>query len=270
MFASLSRRACMPYCSAIFSTQTQSPSVDANVLDFQPIQPVRTFEAVEQRIREQIASGRLRPGDKLPSERELAEQLRVGRNTVREALRSLENAGVLSLTRGVKGGAFIREGSNLRITQAVTDLVALGSVSLDDLTELRIHLLDAVVRLACERATPQQIAELDAVVQSTKDANDAASEGKRLDAALEFYRLLAAATQNRAFAMMVASIGETVVRLLGTISYPPEKLFQARCRFMVHFQARDADAACKELNALLVALRDHAKRVSRKPRRQAV
>lgn len=239
-----------------------SITASGSALDLKPIHQVRTFEAVEQRIREQIASGHLKPGDKLPSERELAEMLRVGRNTVREALRSLENAGVLILLRGVKGGAFIREAGTRRVTQAVNDLLELGSVSLDDLTELRLHLLDAVVRLACERATADDIAALERVVRDTLDACDERAEPRRLASSLEFYRLLAAATHNRAFSMVVESISEPVVRLLGTIHYPPDALAQARHRFMEHFRQRNADAACKELNQLLVALRDHAKRAT--------
>ena len=63
----------------------------------------RTFEEICERIREQLALGVLKPGDKLPRERDLAEQLGVSRNVLREALRSLEMAGLLRLQKGVKG-----------------------------------------------------------------------------------------------------------------------------------------------------------------------
>lgn len=74
---------------------------------FRPIHTKRAFEEICARIREQLALGVLKPGDKLPAERDLAQQLGVSRNVLREALRSLEMAGVLRLQKGVKGGAFV-------------------------------------------------------------------------------------------------------------------------------------------------------------------
>src|SRR6476619_4824745 len=67
---------------------------------FEPIRTRRAFEEICDRIRAQIAAGKLRPGDKLPPERELALQLGVGRNALREALRSLEIAGIVRLQKG--------------------------------------------------------------------------------------------------------------------------------------------------------------------------
>ncbi|MES2482858.1 MAG: GntR family transcriptional regulator [Pseudomonadota bacterium] len=224
-----------------------------------PAQSMRTFESVVQQIREHIARGHLKPGDKLPSERLLAEQLQVGRNAVREALRNLENAGLIVTERGAKGGAFIREGDAGRMAQAVDDMVQLGSISVDDLTELRIHLLDAVVRLACERATDADIAALQDLADKTASTVNVSTDEDRLRYSLEFYRALAAATGNRAFSMVVESISPPVVRLLGAIAYSPRKLANARQRFMKCFRARDAQGACREMKALLTALRDHAK-----------
>ncbi len=229
-------------------------------LDVVPIQSRRTFESVVQQIREQLSSGALKPGDKLPSERVLAEQLQVGRNAVREALRNLENAGLIVMGRGVKGGAFIRKGDLGRVTQAVNDMVQLGSVTIDDLTELRIHFLDSVVRLACERADESDMAALREVVRKTAETIPDRSDEGRLKYSLEFYRLLAGATRNRAIIMMVESISDPVVRLLGPINFSPTELADARKRFMKHFERRDAEGACRELNSLLTALRDHAKR----------
>ena len=105
------------------------------------------------RIRDQLSAGALKPGDKLPPERELAQQMGVGRNALREALRSLEIAGIVRLQKGVKGGAFIREGNANGMSQVVQDQFHLGSISADELTEARVHIQDLVVRLACERAT---------------------------------------------------------------------------------------------------------------------
>ena len=70
---------------------------------FRPIHTRRAFEEICERIREQLALGVLKPGDKLPPERDLAQQLGVSRNVLREALRSLEMAGVLAAAEGRQG-----------------------------------------------------------------------------------------------------------------------------------------------------------------------
>ncbi len=228
-------------------------------LPIRPVQARRTYELVVLSIREQLASGALKPGDKLPSEKDLAEQLGVGRNAVREALRNLENAGLIVIELGVKGGAFISEGNTGKVTQVMHDMVHLGSISVDDLTELRIHLLDAVVRLACERATEEDFAALKDIVEKTASTLSDPSYEKRLAYSLEFYRILAAATRNRAISMVVESISDAVGRLLGPTYFSPVELAAARQRFYEHFVRRDADAASRELRELLVALRDLAK-----------
>ena len=71
-----------------------------------------------ERIRHQLSIRALRPGDKLPAERELAVQFGVSRSALREALRSLEIAGIVELRKGVKGGAFIRPGDPTRLLSA--------------------------------------------------------------------------------------------------------------------------------------------------------
>jgi GntR family transcriptional regulator, transcriptional repressor for pyruvate dehydrogenase complex len=97
-------------------------------LQFRPIHTRRAFEEICQRIREQLALGVLKPGDKLPPERDLAQQLGVSRNVLREALRSLEMAGVLRLQKGVKGGAFIQEGDTSRMNDVMQDMLSLGTI----------------------------------------------------------------------------------------------------------------------------------------------
>lgn len=69
-------------------------------------------------------------GSRLPSERALAEQFGVSRNTLREALRSLEHAGLVRLQKGATGGAFITEGNGQVITTGLMDMYHLGAINL--------------------------------------------------------------------------------------------------------------------------------------------
>src|SRR5258708_7593824 len=118
-------------------------------MKFRPTHTRRGFEEICERIREQLALGALKRGDKLPPERDLAQQLGVSRNVLREGLRSLEMAGVLRLQKGVKGGAFIQEGGTSRVNDVMRDMLRLGTISVRKSSEARIHVLYVVVRLAC-------------------------------------------------------------------------------------------------------------------------
>ena len=69
----------------------------------------KVSQHIIDQIRNAIFDGRLKPGDKLPSERELIENFKVGKATLREALRSLEVLGFLEIRKGVSGGAFVTE-----------------------------------------------------------------------------------------------------------------------------------------------------------------
>ena len=69
---------------------------------FRPVATRRAFEEITSQIRDQLARRALRTGDRLPAERQLAGQFRVSRNTLREALRSLENAGLLELKKSAE------------------------------------------------------------------------------------------------------------------------------------------------------------------------
>ncbi len=81
------------------------------VAAFKAIRSARAFEEIATQIRSELIARRLKVGSRLPSERALSEQFGVSRNTLREALRSLEHAGLIRLQKGASGGAFISERS---------------------------------------------------------------------------------------------------------------------------------------------------------------
>src|SRR5690606_1055893 len=134
-----------------------------------------------------VASGKLKKGDKLPPERELAKQFGVSRLAIREALRSLENAGLISLQRGPKGGAFIQDSSDQKMTEFMQDMLDMGTITLSDLTEARIFILASVARLACERATQEDLAQLEENVKLNEVALETGNREVRLQHATEFY-----------------------------------------------------------------------------------
>jgi GntR family transcriptional repressor for pyruvate dehydrogenase complex len=216
-------------------------------LRFQPVHVRRAFEEICGRIREQLALGVLKPGDKLPRERDLAEQLGVSRNVLREALRSLEMAGLLRLQKGVKGGAFIQQGDMGRMNDVVRDMLSLGAISVRELSEGRIHILDLVVRLACACAQPADFQALEANIERSDLATREGRLLDRVECSREFYKLLAAATGNKVMAMIMDSVTEIHMRFVyakvasSGVSMP--QLVERRRQFLAALRARDVAAA---------------------------
>ena len=209
----------------------------------------RAFESVAERLRDAFADGSYAVGDRLPSERTLSQDYGVSRNTLREALRALEHAGLIHLRKGATGGAFVTGASQGAITSGLVDLFRFGAVSPHELTEARIWLEEIVVREACARRTPEGLAELVANV----DAAAAALDFRQLAALnMDFHRILARMTDN---AVVVAvmngllDVKERFVERLGP--YETEHVLPSRRRFLAHFAAGACDEAVAEMEASL-------------------
>jgi GntR family transcriptional repressor for pyruvate dehydrogenase complex len=224
-------------------------------LQFRPIHTRRAFEEICQRIREQLALGVLKPGDKLPPERDLAQQLGVSRNVLREALRSLEMAGVLRLQKGVKGGAFIQQGDTSRMNGVMQDMLSLGTISVRELSEARIHVIDLVVRLACANARQADFEAVEANIARTELATREGRLLDRVECSREFYKLLASATGNKVIAMIVDSVTEIHMRFVyakaASSGVAMPRLVEKRRQFLSALRARNVSTATRLMRAHL-------------------
>ncbi len=216
----------------------------------------RAFEVICERIRGQLASGALKVGDKLPAERELAAEYQVSRSALREALRSLEVAGIIRNVKGVKGGAFIQAADPERIQQAMQDYVHLGDVSLHELTEARLALQDIIVRLACERGSERDFAELEEIAVRTRENSGVET---RYHCAVAYYGVLARATRNRIFGLFVDSLSAILHQFVRGPGYEvlQSELIDSRFALVGHLRARDADAAAAEMRRHLELVHGH-------------
>jgi DNA-binding FadR family transcriptional regulator len=226
---------------------------------FAPVKTQRAYEVICEQIRAQLADGTLKVGDMLPAERELAAQFQVSRSALREALRSLEVAGIIRNVKGVKGGPLIQAAEPDRIAQAMQDYVHLGDVTLDELTEARIAIQDIVVRLACERGTEEDFAELEAIAERTRKET---SVEARYECATDYYRVLARATRNRMFGIFVDSLSGILHEFVRGPGYETLQatLIDSRFRLVRLLRAGDADGASAEM-------RKHLERVYRHVRK---
>lgn len=229
---------------------------------FAPVRTQRAFEVICEQIRERLADGTLKAGDKLPAERELAAEFEVSRSALREALRTLEVAGIIRNVKGVKGGAFIQAAEPDRILEAMRDYVHLGNISLEELTEARIALQDIIVRLVCERGTETDFAELEQIAERTREETDVDA---RYECAVAYYDVLARATGNRIFGIFVDSLSAILHEFVQGQDYEvlQSKLIESRFKLIRHLRARDADAAAAEMRKHLEQLYKHVRKTTR-------
>ncbi len=224
---------------------------DNQLLAFRPARR-RSFEEVASQIRERIEDGTFRVGDKLPAERALAEQLGVSRNTVREALRSLEYAGLLDQRPGSAGGAFVRDGSVDVIRSAFDNLMRLRTVTASDVMEARLAIGRQVAMLACERYTEKDWQAMVENVEATREAALAGDLRRRVRHSLAFHDLLAAAANSpllRILSGVLTDITTHFVRARGEM--PNEFVIASRERMLQHLKDRNGARAADEMHAYL-------------------
>lgn len=123
-----------------------------------PIKPVAAYELVANQIQRAVHIGLLVPGDQLPPERALAQQLGVARMTVREAIRVLAHEGRVTVRRGVHGGTWIRAQDVTR--RELLHFAADADRAIADVYEFREIAERASARLAAQRATSRDVRKL--------------------------------------------------------------------------------------------------------------
>lgn len=122
---------------------------------FKPIRQVRVSEEVAEQLKQSILSEQLKAGDKLPSERDLAEGFEVSRLAIREALRSLQGAGFVAARQGSGGGVFVTDLTFEQLSNAYLDLFVADKISIPELLELRLLVEPQVARAAAKNMTAQ-------------------------------------------------------------------------------------------------------------------
>lgn len=222
---------------------------------FQPIRSARAFEEIETQIRAELAAGRLKVGSRLPSERALAEQFGVSRNTLREALRSLEHAGLIRLQKGATGGAFITEVSGEAVVTGLMDLYHIGKIGPAQLTQARIWLETVIVREACKRATPEELQALYANIAEAEAAVAADDFDRRVKCHMDFHRILARMTGNPIMVVMMDALLTVLLNFIVSIGDTENPFtLPSRHRFMKHMEEGNVEAAVSEMETLLMRL----------------
>src|SRR6266700_5076606 len=172
---------------------------------YTPIQSVKVFEQVAVQIEKRILDGELRSGDRLPTERDLAEQFHVSRTAVREAMKILAQKGLVDMRPG--RGTIVIDGAHEAMQDSIGLVMKLqlGEVGgSDNLVEVREILETEIAALAAARATEKEIAAMrEAIKVMDESMNDADAY---IVADNSFHEALAQATQNALILILTKSI----------------------------------------------------------------
>jgi len=163
---------------------------------FNSVKSNKVSQHIVDQIRNAIFEGRLKPGDKLPSERELVERFKVSKTTLREALRSLEVLGFLEIRKGVSGGAIVTEVDMTTARNSFTNFLLFKNLSLKDLSEVRLLLEPYIAEKATLAITKEDLSRLDKLIKDSEYSikNDVALESRKDE--IEFHRIIASITGN--------------------------------------------------------------------------
>lgn len=169
----------------------------------------KAYERIIKHIRGEISSRKLRPGDKLPPETDLARSLGVSRPTVREALKVLESQNVLRSSTGPTGGTFVEAIDGAGVAEYLTDSISLlldvDELTLEELWDAREVTDVPAAELAAARRTEQDMFVIEKTVEM-----DELKEGVAIVSDISFHRAVAEASKNRMLSLFAGSIHMTL------------------------------------------------------------
>src|ERR1700674_4179596 len=226
---------------------------------YKVVRTSRLYEQIVQQIEESVLKGTLKPGDQLPAERELAQQLGVSRTAVREAVKTLREKGLVEAYSG--RGTFITDGTSQAARQSFDLMVKLGQAEgSPHLAELRLILEPGIAALAAARVQePEIIAVREAVAVMDGAQRDPEAY---IEADLDFHLALAEAAANPLILSLIDSI-------VGLLREPRMKIFNVEGgpqRGQVHhkrileaMERRDSEMARGAMRAHLEQVREDSK-----------
>lgn len=171
----------------------------------------RISENIVQQVRQAILKGDLKPGDRLPPEKELAEHFGVSKASLREAFRALEALGLLEVRQGVSGGAFIRE-VDLRIARDnIVNYIFFQNPSIREFTQLRSILEPPVSEIAASKVTIKDLEELEENLEQTREMLDTGNFSYELD--ISFHKTISSIAGNSMICLIIDSIQSALVNI---------------------------------------------------------
>ena len=181
---------------------------------FKTAKSTKVFQNVVDQIQEAILDGRLRAGQSLPSERDLKEMFGISRGTLREALRVLEQKGLIEIRLGVGGGSIVKPLDADQVTESLGLLIRSRHVSLAHLAQFREEVEGIVAARAAEQRNQDHIQDLNSLLRQARKCVDEGANRRNqfIEIDKKIHMKLAEITANPIFIFVLHSIHENIHR----------------------------------------------------------
>jgi GntR family transcriptional regulator, transcriptional repressor for pyruvate dehydrogenase complex len=209
--------------------------------EFEVVRRNRVYEEVAKQI-ERLILKKLRPGDRLPSERELADMLRVSRGSIRDAIRSLELLGLVEARQGT--GTIVRESSTESLANPFATALKRRKELVSELLDFRKMLEPPLAARAATHASPEELVEMEEILRRQEERQRQGDDAVAEDA--EFHYSVALACDNsvvmKVIDILMDLLRDTRARSL-QVEGRPQKSLSGHRRILAAIKRHDAEAA---------------------------
>jgi GntR family transcriptional repressor for pyruvate dehydrogenase complex len=227
----------------------------AEILGVRQVRKTKVYHEIVEQIRELISEGRINPGDRLPPERELAELFKASRNSVRDAIRVLEQMGLIESRQG--DGTYVRSVSAEDLAEPLALMLLQSRTQMRELWEVRRVLEPAIAEFAASRVTDEELDELEGILESQR--RKVAGGFIALEEDTAFHYCIAEAARNtvmlRTLDTLVDLLRQSRERTLQQHDRPAHSL-AGHVRIMAALRHHDPEAARVEMLRHLVDIEE--------------
>lgn len=214
------------------------------------IQKGRLADIVSQRLKESIFEGRYEAGERIPPEQELVQNFGVSRVIVREAVRNLEQSGLVEIKRGPKGGAFVLPMKHDAVSQVIKDVLRLGKAKVADIMEVRLGIEPVVAGLAAQRANAKDMARLE---KNLRAVPQIPGSDEYVAWNVDFHRVLAKAAHNPMYEILINILMDFTEEMILKLK-PSERVLHdttSHPEFLEIIRRRDSVCATEKMRSHL-------------------
>jgi len=176
------------------------------------IQRINLIDKIVEEITNQIIQGKLKEGEKLPSQGEMAKSMGVSRGTLREAFNQLVQMGIIDMKQG--SGTYVRSVTPSAFMKSLAPALLMDKSSAKELLDARIYIEGAVASLAAKKATKEDVDELRKALEGMRAALGTGNIKAFVDRDVEFHILIGRSTKNRVLMKVVETIREILYEFI--------------------------------------------------------
>ena len=178
---------------------------------FNQVRQGRISDNIVAQIKNAILTGIYKPGDKLPPEKELIRLFNVSRVPLREAMRSLEEMGLIAIKPGVAGGAFVSQMSIKSVSDSLSNMIRLGNISVSDIWGFRLLIEPNICCRAAKYRTDWDLKQMEDMITDLEKAIK--SRKPPIVSNMDFHQIIARAAKNPLSILIMDTIGEILLEV---------------------------------------------------------